>query len=57
MKRTSALASVITSTMVLLLAIGVNVVQSQEKMMGNDMMMKQGDTMIKNGQMMMDQGK
>jgi len=56
MKKIFVSATVVISTIVLMLSIGVNFSQAAEKMMDKDMMMKQGDMMTDKGQMMMDKG-
>lgn len=53
MKKIFVLATVVVSTIVLMLSIGVNFAQAAEKMMDKDMMMKPGDMMMEKGQMMM----
>ena len=57
MKKIFVSATVVISTIVLMLSIGVNFSQGAEKMMDKDMMMKQGEMMTDKGQMMMDKGK
>ncbi len=57
MKKTFVSATVVISTIVMMVSIGVNFSAAAEKMMNKDMMMKQGDMMTDKGQMMMDEGK
>jgi hypothetical protein len=52
MKKTFVLVTAVISVIVLMLSIGVNFAQAQEKMTDKDLMIKQCNMMVEKGQMM-----
>lgn len=57
MKKAFMLTAGVITTMVLMFSVGVNFVQTAERIMDKDMTMKEADMMTEKGQMMMDEGK
>lgn len=57
MKKAFILTAGVITTMVLMFSVGVNFVQTAERIMDKDMTMKEADMMTEKGQMMMDEGK
>ncbi len=57
MKKAFILAAGVITTMALMFSVGVNFVQTAERIMDKDMTMKEADMMTEKSQKMMDKGK